>query len=54
MIARIWHGWTTKSNAKEYEELLRNKVFPSIENKKVKGYRQISLPKREQSGEMEY
>ena len=54
MIARIWHGWTTKSNAKEYEELLRNEVFPSIENKKVNGYRKISLLKREHTDEVEF
>jgi hypothetical protein len=38
MIARIWHGWTTLANADIDEELLRNEVFPSIENKKVNGY----------------
>ncbi len=54
MIARIWHGWTTRSNAKIYEELLRNEVFPSIENKKVKGYRKISLLKREHTDEVEF
>ena len=45
MIARIWRGWTTLENADTYEELLRNEIFPSIENKKVKGYRKISLLK---------
>jgi antibiotic biosynthesis monooxygenase (ABM) superfamily enzyme len=54
MIARIWHGWTTRSNAKIYEELLRNEVFPSIENKKVKGFRKITLLKREHSNEIEF
>jgi antibiotic biosynthesis monooxygenase (ABM) superfamily enzyme len=54
MIVRIWYGWTTKSNAKEYEELLQNEVFPSIEKKKVKGYRQISLLKRELGSEIEF
>jgi antibiotic biosynthesis monooxygenase (ABM) superfamily enzyme len=54
MLARIWHGWTAKPNGKIYEELLRNEVFPSIENKKVKGYRKISLLKREHSGEVEF
>ena len=54
MIARIWHGWTTFENAKVYELLLRNEVFPSIENKNVKGYKKISLLKRELIDEVEF
>ena len=54
MIARIWHGWTTPANACNYEALLRSKVFPSIENKKVKGYRKIDLLKRELEDEVEF
>jgi heme-degrading monooxygenase HmoA len=54
MFARIWHGWTTKANAPVYEELLRNEVFPSIEKKNVKGYRKISLLKREHKDETEF
>jgi len=54
MIARIWHGWTTLENADIYEDLLRNDVFPSIENKKVKGYRKISLLKRRTNDEVEF
>lgn len=54
MIARIWHGWTTFENALAYEALLRNEVFPSIENKNVKGYRKISLLKREHKNEVEF
>jgi len=54
MVARIWHGWTTFENAPIYENLLKNEVFPSIEEKKVKGYRRISLLKRIQKQEVEY
>jgi hypothetical protein len=54
MIARIWHGWTTHENADIYEKLLRDEVFPSIENKKVKGYRKISLLKRVLINEVEF
>jgi heme-degrading monooxygenase HmoA len=54
MVARIWHGWTTKSNAKKYEDLLRTEVFPSIENKNVKGYRKITLLKHEHRDEVEF
>jgi hypothetical protein len=54
MIARIWHGWTTFENAKVYELLLKNEVFPSIENMKVKGYKKISLFKRLMKYEVEF
>ncbi len=54
MIARIWHGWTTHKNAPVYENLLKNEVFPSIEAKKVKGYRKISLLKRIKDNEVEF
>lgn len=54
MIARVWHGWTTPDNAPEYERLTRKLVFPSIEKMKVKGYRKLSLAKRETAGEVEF
>jgi len=54
MIARIWHGWTTHENAPVYEDLLKNEVFPSIEEKKVKGYKKISLLKRMHEQEIEF
>ncbi|MCL5991643.1 MAG: antibiotic biosynthesis monooxygenase [Bacteroidetes bacterium] len=54
MVARLWHGWTSKANAPVYEELLRNEVFPSIEKKNVKGYRKISLLKRVHKDEVEF
>ena len=38
MIARIWHGWTKPVDAKTYEEMLRNEVFPSIAARKINGY----------------
>ncbi|MFC2124123.1 antibiotic biosynthesis monooxygenase [Bacteroidota bacterium] len=54
MISRIWHGWTTNENADKYEDLLKNEVFPSIEKKKVKGYKKISLLKRVLENEVEF
>lgn len=54
MIARIWHGWTTHENANHYEELLRKEIFPSIERKKIKGYRKINLLKRVLKNEVEF
>jgi hypothetical protein len=54
MIARIWHGWTTFENADIYEALLKNEIFPSIENKKINGYRKISLLRRPLEKEVEF
>jgi len=54
MIARIWHGWTTFENAPIYENLLKNEVFPSIEEKEIKGYKKISLLKRILDSEVEF
>jgi len=54
MIARVWHGWTTFENANLYEELLKTEIFPSIEQKNIKGYRKISLLKRLLKNEVEF
>ncbi len=54
MIARIWHGWTSFENADTYESLLKNEIFPSIENKNIKGYRKISLLRRPLKNEVEF
>lgn len=37
MIARLWHGWTTRENADAYESLLRTKILPGIH--RVTGYK---------------
>jgi len=39
MIARIWHGWTKPENAKAYEDMLRDEIFPGIARRNIKGYR---------------
>ena len=54
MIARIWHGYTTKENADRYEKLLREEVFIGIEQKNIKGYKGISLLRRELEDETEF
>jgi heme-degrading monooxygenase HmoA len=43
VIERIWHGWTKPENADEYEQLLKEEIFPGIAGKKVPGYRGIQL-----------
>ena len=54
MIARIWHGYTTKENADSYENLLKEEVFIGIEQKDIKGYRGIRLLRRELVDETEF
>ena|SRR5437762_13866278 len=46
MVARIWHGWTTSSNADRYERLLREEIFPGIAGKSIAGYQGIQLFRR--------
>jgi antibiotic biosynthesis monooxygenase (ABM) superfamily enzyme len=54
MIARIWHGWTKRADAKAYEELLREEIFPSIAARKIHGYRGAELFVHEDSDEVEF
>jgi len=54
MILRIWHGYTTKSNADVYENLLKTEIFPEIESKKIKGYKRMQLLRRELDDEVEF
>jgi heme-degrading monooxygenase HmoA len=52
MIARLWHGWTTRENARAYEALLREEILPGIH--RVTGYRGAHLFRRDQEGEVEF
>ncbi len=54
MILRIWHGYTTKSNADIYENLLKTEIFPGIEEKRIAGYKRIQLLRRELEDEVEF
>ncbi len=54
MIARIWRGWTKRVDAKPYENMLRDEIFPSITGRKIKGYRGAELFIREDGDEMEF
>jgi len=54
MIARIWHGWTKSADAKVYEEMLRNEIFPSIAARSIEGYRGAQLFIREDGDEVEF
>jgi heme-degrading monooxygenase HmoA len=54
MIARIWHGWTKPADAKTYENMLRNEIFPSIAARNIKGYRGAELFIQEDENETEF
>ena len=54
MIARIWHGWTRPQEAKAYEDMLRNEIFPGIAQQKIKGYRGAELFIHEDGNETEF
>ena len=54
MIARIWHGWTKPQDAKTYEELLRNEIFPGIAQRNIRGYNGAELFIRDDHDEVEF
>jgi heme-degrading monooxygenase HmoA len=54
MIARIWHGWTNTADAKAYENMLRNEIFPAIVAQGIKGYHGAELFTREHQNETEF
>ncbi len=54
MIARIWHGWTKPGDAKAYEDMLRDEIFPSIAARDIKGYRGAELFINQDADEVEF
>jgi antibiotic biosynthesis monooxygenase (ABM) superfamily enzyme len=54
MIARIWHGWTKPEDAKAYEDMLRDEIFPSIAARNIKGYRGAELFINQDADEVEF
>jgi heme-degrading monooxygenase HmoA len=54
MIARIWRGWTKIADAKIYENMLRDEIFPSIATRNIRGYRGAELFIREDDHEAEF
>ena len=53
-LSRIWHGYTAPENADEYEKVLRNEVMTGIEEKKIKGLKEIKLLRRPLEHEVEF
>jgi heme-degrading monooxygenase HmoA len=54
MIARIWHGWTSRGNADRYESMLKEEIFLEIRNRHIPGFESIQLLRREAAGEVEF
>jgi antibiotic biosynthesis monooxygenase (ABM) superfamily enzyme len=54
MIARIWHGWTKRADAKAYEKMLSDEIFPSIAARRINGYRGAELFIHEDGNEVEF
>ena len=54
MIARIWHGYTTRENASVYEIMLKEEILTGIINRKIKGFVDIQLMIRKLANEVEF
>ena len=54
MIARIWHGWTTRANADAFAKLLIEVVVPGFEARAVAGFLHIDLLRRDAGDEVEF
>jgi len=54
MIGRIWHGYTTYANADNYEDLLREEIFINIRNRRIPGFQEIQLLRRDLGNEVEF
>ena len=54
MIARIWHGWTKQQDARAYEQMLRDEIFPGIAQRNMKGYHGAELFILEDGAEVEF
>ena len=53
-IRRIWRGWTTPEKADAYEALLLDEVIPSIEEKRIPGFRSIEVLRERVGEEVEF
>lgn len=52
MIARVWHGWTSSTNADAYEEHFNQEVLDRLEQ--IDGFRGAQLWRREEQGQVEF
>ena len=55
MICRLWHGWTTASNAPGYDNYLKNDLFPRVERELTKhGYCGHQILRLNRGSEVEF
>ena len=54
MISRIWHGYTSPERADAYESLLRDEIFIGIRGRRIAGFREIQLFRRDLGAEVEF
>lgn len=54
MIVRIWRGWTSPSNADQYERVLMEQVIPAIAERGISGVAGPAVLRREIDGEIEF
>ena len=54
MVARVWQGYTLRENADAYENFLKTEFLPSIEKKKIDGYRKFQLLRLDKEAEVEF
>jgi antibiotic biosynthesis monooxygenase (ABM) superfamily enzyme len=54
MIGRIWHGWTTPDKADAYDRLLQEEIFVGIKGRRIPGFREIQLFRRDAGAEVEF
>jgi heme-degrading monooxygenase HmoA len=54
MISRIWRGITSPENADAYESLLKEEIFVGIRGRRIPGFREIQLFRRDLGPEVEF
>ena len=52
MIARVWRGWTNAENADAYERLLKEVVYPGLQD--IAGYRGGYILRQDGQEEVEF
>jgi heme-degrading monooxygenase HmoA len=52
MIARVWRGWTNAENADAYETLLKEVVYPGLQD--IDGYRGGYILRQDGQAEVEF
>ena len=54
MIGRMWRGWTKPEDADAYEELLRDEILPSIDDRDIQGYHGACVMRKDGTEETEF